>query len=138
MSRLSLTREDITFLEKNTIYNEDQIREWFRYTILIPLSQLNQFINLAKHNFLNWMFLRLFKLDCPNCMMEKDKVEELYSMVMPQQNAEAFLDQMFKVDDKDGNCFLDFPVTLIYWNTDAFLSFSGVYAFVRFNGFCNS
>jgi hypothetical protein len=33
LSRLSLTREDITFLEKNTIYNEDQIREWFRFTI---------------------------------------------------------------------------------------------------------
>ena len=55
-----------------------------------------------------------------------------------QQNAEAFVDQMFKVDDKDGNGFLDFLVTLKYWNTDAFLSFSGVYAFVRFNGFCNS
>ena len=33
LSRLSLTREDITFLEENTLYSEDQVREAFRYAI---------------------------------------------------------------------------------------------------------
>ena len=41
-------------------------------------------------------------------MMSKEKVEELYSMVMPQDNAQAFVKHMFKVFDKDGNGFLDF------------------------------
>ena len=65
-------------------------------------------------------------------MMEKEQVEVLYSMVMPQQNAQAFVDEMFKVYDKDGNSFLDFQVILKYWNANAFLLFSGVYAFIRF------
>ena len=36
-------------------------------------------------------------------------------MVMPQQNAEAFVNQMFKVYDKDGNGLLDFQVILKYF-----------------------
>ena len=42
--------------------------------------------------------------------MSKDEVEDLYSMVMPHLNAQAFVDQMFKVFDKDGNGLLDFQV----------------------------
>ena len=42
--------------------------------------------------------------------MSKDEVEDLYSMVMPHLNAQAFVDQMFKVFDTDGNGLLDFQV----------------------------
>ena len=44
-------------------------------------------------------------------MMGREKVEELFSMVMPHENAQSFVDQIFKFYDNDGNNLLDFKVT---------------------------
>ena len=70
-------------------------------------------------------------------MMGKEKVEELFSMVMPQQNAQSFVGQIFKVYDKDGNSNLDFKVLFEESVNKSLSVFLGVHAFIRFNCFCN-
>ena len=42
--------------------------------------------------------------------MSKEQVIELYSFVMPLENAETFVEEMFQVFDKDESGYLDFHV----------------------------
>ena len=57
-------------------------------------------------------YLRVFKCDYPTCEMSKEEVESLYSLVMPSQNVQVFVDRMFQVFDTDGNGLLSFQVTV--------------------------
>ena len=54
--------------------------------------------------------LRIFKAECPNCQMKKEQVIELYKMIMPDENAESFVEQIFQNFDDDNNGYLDFQV----------------------------
>ena len=71
-------------------------------------------------------------------MIGKEKVEELFSLVMPHQNAQSFVDQIFKVYDKDGNGLLDFKVCFEESVNKYLPLFLGVHAFIRFNCFRNN
>ena len=53
---------------------------------------------------------RIFKAECPNCQMKKEKVTEFYQLIMPNENAESFVEEIFQNFDNDSNGFLDFQV----------------------------
>ena len=53
---------------------------------------------------------RGFKQDCPDGQLGKDKILEMYSMILPAGNAKVFVDQIFRIFDKDGNGSIDFKV----------------------------
>ena len=63
-------------------YDEQEIKEWYRG----------------------------FKQDCPDGQLGKDKILEMYSMILPAGNAQVFVDQIFRIFDKDGNGSIDFKV----------------------------
>ena len=50
----------------------------------------------------------------------KEKVLEMYSMILPAGNAAVFVEQIFRIFDKDGNGSIDFKVGLEY---QAFVEF---------------
>ena len=56
------------------------------------------------------MHCRGFKQDCPDGQLSKDKILEMYSMILPAGNAKVFVDQIFRIFDKDGNGSIDFKV----------------------------
>ena len=62
-------------------------------------------------NELEWLlYCRGFKQDCPDGQLSKDKILEMYSMILPAGNAKVFVDQIFRIFDKDGNGSIDFKV----------------------------
>ena len=50
------------------------------------------------------------QVDCPNGQLSKDKIMEMYTMILPVENAKLFVDQIFRIFDKDGNGSIDFKV----------------------------
>lgn len=42
--------------------------------------------------------------------MKKEKVIDFYKMIMPNENAESFVEQIFQKFDDDDNGYLDFQV----------------------------
>jgi len=78
--RIQLSQEDIEYLKLNTKFDEQEIREWFKG----------------------------FKVDCPDGELGKDKILDMYSMILPVGNAKVFVDQIFRIFDKDGNGTIDF------------------------------
>ena len=53
---------------------------------------------------------RGFKKDCPGGLLCKEKVLEMYTMILPEGNAVNFVEQIFRVFDKDGDGTIDFKV----------------------------
>ena len=51
-----------------------------------------------------------FQVDCPDGELGKDKILDMYSMILPVGNAKVFVDQIFRIFDKDGNGTIDFKV----------------------------
>ena len=47
-------------------------------------------------------------MDCPDGQLGKDKILDMYSMILPVGNAKLFVDQIFRIFDKDGNGTIDF------------------------------
>ena len=81
----TLTDDDLKLLVQNTDFKEDEIREWFRE----------------------------FLLDCPDGILTKDKVSEMLSLILPQDNVRVVTDLIFSTFDKDKNNFIDFNEFLI-------------------------
>lgn len=77
---VKLSAEDIDYLKKNTRYDEQEIKEWYRG----------------------------FKQDCPDGQLSKEKILEMYTMILPAGNAKVFVEQIFRIFDKDGNGSIDF------------------------------
>ena len=98
---MSLTVDDIMQLERSTRYKEEDIRKWFRS------ETLNQRVILLPSAYFS-----IFKTECPNCQMSREQVVTLYSSVMPLENAERFVDQLFRTFDQDNNGHIDFHVHL--------------------------
>ena len=51
--------------------------------------------------------------DCPDGILDKTQVLDMYSMILPAGNAAVFVDQIFRIFDKDGNGSIDFKVRLL-------------------------
>ena len=51
-----------------------------------------------------------FMTDCPTGKMDRSKIESMYAMVLPLENAKSFVDQIFKIFDEDGDGTIDFRV----------------------------
>lgn len=79
----ALTIEDVEFLKKNTRYDEAEIKEWYKG----------------------------FKVDCPDGQLTKTQILDMYAMILPVGNAKVFVDQIFRIFDKDGNGSIDFKAS---------------------------
>jgi len=79
-AKATLSADDIDYLKKNTRYDEQEIKEWYRG----------------------------FKQDCPDGQLSKEKILEMYTMILPAGNAKVFVEQIFRIFDKDGNGSIDF------------------------------
>ena len=53
-------------------------------------------------------------MDCPDGELGKDKILDMYSMILPVGNAKVFVDQIFRIFDKDGNGTIDFKVSHVF------------------------
>ena len=81
----TLTDDDVALLAQNTDFKETEIREWFRE----------------------------FLLDCPEGILTKDRLWEMLSSILPQDNGRVVTDLIFKTFDKDQNDFIDFNEFII-------------------------
>ena len=61
------------------------------------------------------------QVDCPDGQLGKDKILDMYSMILPVGNAQLFVDQIFRIFDKDGSGTIDFKVSNIKYNGSSFL-----------------
>ena len=79
----------------------------------------------------------IFRAECPSCQMSQAHVVSLYSWVMPEQNAEMFVDQIFRAFDRDNNGHLDFHVgdILTHTNTDLNLALLSAQEFLKLTEF---
>jgi len=82
----TLSSEDIEYLCRNTRYTEAEIAEWF-----------SGFIEV-----------------CPNGSLDREGIEQLYAM--PRRNAKVFIDQMFRLFDRDGNGKIGFREFVVATN----------------------
>merc|ERR1719186_1078976 len=73
------------YLSRHTRFDKKEINEWFRE----------------------------FQLDCPSGRLKQEKVLEMYCMILPEGNALVFVDQIFRIFDKDGNGSIDFKEFMI-------------------------
>ena len=55
--------------------------------------------------------LRGFQIDCPCGVLERATLEGMYGSFLQEQNSKIFVDQMFRVFDKDGDGSIDFKVS---------------------------
>lgn len=60
------------------------------------------------------IFFVALQVDCPDGQLSKLKILDMYSMILPAGNAQVFVDQIFRIFDKDGNGSIDFKVRLVY------------------------
>ena len=82
--------------------------------------------------FIKTYYGRGFKQDCPDGQLSKEKILEMYTMILPAGNAkvelskrkyhlkntqhlyqfllQVFVEQIFRIFDKDGNGSIDFKV----------------------------
>ena len=74
------------------------------------MVQVHSKLDLSSQESKPNSWFRIFKAECPNCQMKKEKVTEFYKLIMPNENAESFVEQMFQNFDNDNNGFLDFQV----------------------------
>jgi Ca2+-binding EF-hand superfamily protein len=55
--------------------------------------------------------LQGFMADCPDGRMDREKMKVMFKAIMPEGDAgEVFLDQLFRIFDKDGDGSIDFKV----------------------------
>ena len=49
--------------------------------------------------------------DCPDGRMDREKMKVMFNAIMPEGDAgDVFLDQLFRIFDKDGDGSIDFKV----------------------------
>jgi Ca2+-binding EF-hand superfamily protein len=80
-----LSKNDMDFLKKSTIYDEDTINQLY-------------------HDF---------KSGCPNGKMKPKTFIRIYSKCFPDGNAQKFSDRAFRTFDMDNNGHLDFKEFLL-------------------------
>merc|ERR1719342_457308 len=70
------------------------------------LDYLCNFTRFDKTEILDWF--RCFIFDCPSGSLRKEKVLEMYTMILPEKNAQVFVNHIFRVFDRDNNGCIDF------------------------------
>lgn len=65
--------------------------------------------------------------DCPTGKMDRAKIESMYAMVLPPDNAKSFVDQIFKIFDEDGDGTIDFKVSMDLFSSLTICSIAGVH-----------
>jgi len=75
-----LSKEDIYYLKTHTRYDEKEIKEWYRG----------------------------FKHDCPNGQLTKQTIIDICNQILPGGNSSTFVDQIFRIFDKDNSGTIDF------------------------------
>ena len=60
-------------------------------------------------------FFRNFKKDCPNGILDKKKVNEIYTEnINPNRDSTFLVDQLFRIIDDDNNGGIDFKVKQLF------------------------
>ena len=49
-----------------------------------------------------------FREECPEGILDKERILKIYQQISPSGNARDFVDQLFRIFDKDGNGSIDF------------------------------
>lgn len=83
-----LPKEDLRFLQENTNFNRDEIKQWHKG----------------------------FMKDCPDGQLSKEKFKEVYAQFFPGGDPEAFCDHVFRSFDKDGSGSIEFKEFLLAIN----------------------
>ena len=90
--KTELTEDEIQFIMANTDFKQENVLKWFEQ----------------------------FKLDCPDCHLNKRHFIEFYKNLVPgnDEMKEEFSELVFKAFDQDNNGYVDFGKALIifYFN----------------------
>ena len=57
-------------------------------------------------NFREWH--QNFREECPEGILDKERILKIYQEISPSGNSRDFVDQLFRIFDKDGNGSIDF------------------------------
>jgi hypothetical protein len=49
-----------------------------------------------------------YREDCPEGLLDKDTIIKIYDEILPCGNSKEFVDQIFRIFDKDGDGYIDF------------------------------
>ncbi|KAK7508138.1 hypothetical protein BaRGS_00000377 [Batillaria attramentaria] len=83
-----LSKEDLRFLEENTNFQRNEIKQWFKG----------------------------FMRDCPDGQLSQEKFKEVYAQFFPGGNPEEFCRHVFRSFDKDGSGSIEFKEFLLAIN----------------------
>jgi len=75
-----LSKDDVYYLKQHTRYDEKEIREWYRG----------------------------FRQDCPDGQLSKKVIVDMCNQILPGGDSTTFVDQIFRIFDKDNNGTIDF------------------------------
>ena len=78
---------------------ETKINYYYERTMLLNLDSLPT-------NFREWH--QNFREECPEGILDKERILKIYQQISPLGNARDFVDQLFRIFDKDGNGSIDF------------------------------
>ena len=79
------------------------VKELSLYEILSTTTML---ANLIYVFYREWY--RGFKHDCPNGQLSKQTIIDICNQILPGGNSTTFVDQIFRIFDKDNNGTIDF------------------------------
>ena len=65
--------------------------------------------------YINVICLRGFRQDCPRGVLERETLEQMYSSFLPGGQWKLFVEQLFRVFDKDGDGNIDFVVRYLHF-----------------------
>lgn len=91
---MKLPKDDMAFLDQNTKFNRGTINDWYKG----------------------------FMVDCPDGRMDKNKMREMFNSILPKDDpndsqpssaGDQFLDQLFRIFDRDGDGTIDFKEFMI-------------------------
>ena len=114
-----LKKADLLFLKENTTFDEETISEWYTEFLVRNsdfLRIIQNFLISSGIRVLIWVFW--LQRDCQNGKLSPKKFMEVYQVICPGGEAEAFAQHVFRTFDKDKNGFIDFKVSYLPIDVD--------------------